>query len=169
MAKARTKAKAGKQTRPKTAARKPITRRSAAKSKPKVKVAAKAKWPRQTFVVSHPRDEDYQVGLRSYAKYRDLGVGKATKGAVQAHVIRLVPPCIPAEVSQRHYHKVDFQLIYMLKGWMKGEYDGQGEIMMRAGSCWIQPTGIKHTVLDYSDDCEMLEIILPAEFDTVTL
>jgi hypothetical protein len=41
--------------------------------------------------------------------------------------------------------------------------------MMRAGSCWIQPSGIKHTVLDYSDDCEMLEIILPAEFDTVEL
>ena len=57
----------------------------------------------------------------------------------------------------------------MLKGWMKGEYDGQGEIMMREGSCWIQPSGIKHTVLDYSDDCEMLEIILPADFDTVTL
>ena len=24
-----------------------------------------------------------------------------------------------------------------------------------------------HTVLDYSDDCEMLEIIVPAKFDTV--
>jgi hypothetical protein len=46
---------------------------------------------------------------------------------------------------------------------------GQGEIIMRAGSCWILPNGIKHTVLDYSDDCEMLEIILPAEFDTMTL
>jgi quercetin dioxygenase-like cupin family protein len=88
---------------------------------------------------------------------------------VQAHVIRMVPPCIPAEVSKRHYHEVDFQLVYMLKGWMKGEYEGQGEVMMRAGSCWIQPSGIKHTVLDYSDDCEMLEIILPAEFDTVEL
>ena len=172
MAKARTKSKAVKQSRPKTSARKKrkkMARRAAAKSKPKVKAAAKTKWPRQTFVVSHPREEDYQEGLRSYAKYRDLGVAEATKGAVQAHVIRLVPPCDPAEVSQRHYHDVEFQLIYMLKGWMKGEYEGQGEIMMRAGSCWIQPTGIKHTVLDYSDDCEMLEIILPAEFDTVTL
>ena len=28
---------------------------------------------------------------------------------------------------------------------------------------------IKHTVLDYSDDCEVLEIVLPAEFETVEL
>jgi hypothetical protein len=41
--------------------------------------------------------------------------------------------------------------------------------MMKEGSCWIQPSRIKHTVLDYSDDCEMLEIVLPADFDTVEL
>ena len=163
MAKARAKAKAAK--RAKTVARAKSTKRRAVKAKPPIK----AKWPKQTFVVSHSRGSDFEEGLRSYAKYRDLGVSKATRGAVQAHVIRMVPPCVPAEVSQRHYHKVDFQLVYMLKGWMKGEYDGQGEIMMREGSCWIQPSGIKHTVLDYSDDCEMLEIILPADFDTVTL
>jgi quercetin dioxygenase-like cupin family protein len=88
---------------------------------------------------------------------------------VQAHVIRMIPPCDPAVVSQRHYHDVDFQMIYVLKGWIKGEYEGQGEVVMRAGSCWTQPPRIKHTVLDYSDDCELLEIILPAEFETVTL
>jgi len=42
-------------------------------------------------------------------------------------------------------------------------------VTMHAGSCWLQPPKIKHTVLDYSDDCELLEIILPAEFDTVEL
>ena len=40
---------------------------------------------------------------------------------------------------------------------------------MRAGTAWLQPPRIEHTVLDYSDDCELLEIILPAEFDTVEL
>jgi hypothetical protein len=174
MAKAQTKAKikAGARKSPKSAARKPAKRaaaRSSVKSKTKAKPPAKAKWPKQTFVVSHHRDKDFAEGFRNYAKYRDLGVAKATQGVVQAHVIRLVPPCIPAEVSKRHFHEVDFQLVYMLKGWMKGEYEGQGEVMMREGSCWIQPSGIKHTVLDYSDDGEMLEIILPAEFDTVEL
>jgi hypothetical protein len=40
---------------------------------------------------------------------------------------------------------------------------------MHAGACWIQPPNIKHKVLDYSDDCEVLEIIMPAEFETVML
>jgi hypothetical protein len=39
---------------------------------------------------------------------------------------------------------------------------------MRAGSCWLQPPGIRHTVLGWSDDCELLEIILPAEHETVS-
>ena len=37
---------------------------------------------------------------------------------------------------------------------------------MSEGTCWIQPPNIKHTVLDYSDDCELLEVVMPAEFAT---
>jgi len=130
------------------------------------KVHARAK---HRFVASHHREEDFQAGLRSYAKYRDLGVSAATDGMVRAHVIRFVPPCRPEEVSKRHYHNVDFQMVYVLKGWLKTELDGQGEITMWAGSCWIQPPRIAHVVLDYSDDCEVLEVILPADFKTVEL
>lgn len=122
----------------------------------------------QKFTVSHLKEEDFQEGLRAYARYRDLGIAAATSGMVQGHVIRLVPPYTP-EVSKRHYHDVQFQMVYVLKGWLKSEFEGQGAVVMRAGSCWTQPPRIRHTVLDYSDDCELLEIILPAEFETVTL
>ena len=30
----------------------------------------------------------------------------------------------------------------------------------------MQPPKIRHRVLDYSDDCEVLEVVLPAEFET---
>jgi quercetin dioxygenase-like cupin family protein len=60
-------------------------------------------------------------------------------------------------------------MVYVLKGWIKTALDGQGEIVMRAGSCWIQPPRIEHVVLDYSDDCEVLEVVLPADFETVEL
>ena len=164
MAKATAKRKAKATARAKTAARKSSARRPL---KPAVK--AKAKRPRkQAFVASHLKDAKFEQGLRRYAHYRDLGIAKATGGLAVAHVIRLIPPCIPEEVSKRHYHDVDFPMIYVLKGWMKGEYDGE-VVTMHAGSCWLQPPKIKHTVLDYSDDCELLEIILPAEFDTVEL
>ena len=123
---------------------------------------------KQTFVASHLNPNAFEGGLRSYAKYRDLGIAAATNGLAVAHVIKMIPPCDPAVVSKRHYHDVEFQMIYVLKGWIKGEYDGE-IATMREGSCWLQPPKIKHTVLDYSHDCELLEIILPAEFDTVEL
>ena len=123
----------------------------------------------QRFVVSHHREKDFEGGLRSYAKYRDLGIVKATNGMVRAHVIRFLPPCRPEEVSKRHYHDVDFQMVYVLKGWIKTEFEGQGAMVMRGGSAWIQPPRIEHVVLDYSDDCEVLEVILPADFATVEL
>jgi cupin domain len=124
----------------------------------------------QAFNVSHLREEDFKAqGLRRYAKYRDLGMSAATSGMVQAHVIRFVPPCRPEEVSKLHFHDVELQMIYVLKGWIKTELDGQGAITMQQGSCWLQPPKIQHKVLDYSDDCEVLEIVLPADFDTVEL
>jgi len=140
-------------------------RLAAAKAKPKPKTKPR----KQTFVASHLSPNAFEGGLRSYAKYRDLGMAAATNGLAQAHVIKMIPPCDPAVVSKRHYHDVEFQMIYVLKGWIKGEYDGAGEVTMVEGSCWLQPPKIKHTVLDYSDDCELLEIILPADFDTVEL
>lgn len=120
----------------------------------------------QRFTVSHLNEADFKAdGLRPYARYRDLGIAEATHGLARAHVIRMIPPCTD-EVRKRHYHDVQLQLVYVLKGWMKNEFEGEGEHIMKAGSCWIQPPGIRHTVLDYSDDLEVLEIILPADFET---
>jgi hypothetical protein len=162
--------KASTKPRPKTALKavakptaKAVPRKASKPGKPPV-----IQWKPQKFVVSHLKGSEFKPGLRSYAHYRDLDVEKATGGAVQAHVIRLLGPCDPKVVSLPHYHGVQFQMVYMLKGWMVGEYEGQGKIRMEEGSCWIQPNGIRHTVLDYSHNCEMVEIILPANFDTVT-
>jgi hypothetical protein len=124
---------------------------------------------RQTFVANHLGPGAFEGGLRSYAKYRDLDIVSATRGLARAHVIKMIPPCDPAVVSKRHYHDVEFQLIYVLKGWIKGEYEGAGVVTMREGSCWLQPPRIKHSVLDYSEDCELLEVIMPADFETVEL
>ena len=77
----------------KSAASKP--RKPVAKSAPRRKPAARTKSrraPRQKFTVSHHDERDFRTGLRNYAKYRDLGISKATDGMVQAHVIRFVPP-----------------------------------------------------------------------------
>jgi hypothetical protein len=136
-----------------------------AKTKRTTRAAAGRKArPKQKFTVSHRREADFAEGLRSYAKYRDLGIAAATGGMVQAHVIRFVPPFEPKEASTPHYHEVDFRMIYVLKGWYKTEFEGEGLHTFEAGSCWIQPPRIKHAVRGYSDDCELLEIVLPAGY-----
>jgi mannose-6-phosphate isomerase-like protein (cupin superfamily) len=157
-----------KSSAPKTVAkatsRKPIT------AKARAVPAAKPRRPKQRIAISHHRDEDFVPnGLRAYAHYRDLGIAGATGGLAQAHVIRLIGPCNPAEVSKLHFHDVEFQMVYVLKGWVKTYMEGQGETLMKEGSCWTQPPRIKHLILDYADNCELLEVILPAEFKTVEL
>jgi hypothetical protein len=166
---AKLQSRAGKKTmaklQPRASKRSGKKSAAPARSRPKPKARSK-----QRFNVNHFRAEDFRAdGLRTYARYRDLGMSEATNGLLQAHVIRLIPPCDPAVVSKRHYHDVDVQMIYVLKGWIRSEFEGQGEVTMRQGAAWLQPPRIKHTVLDYSDDCELLEIILPAEFETVEL
>ena len=145
--------------------------RSKARGVPAAKKTVKPKArPKQRIAISHHREEDFKAdGLRAYAKYRDLGIADATHGLAQAHVIRLVGPCNPAEVSKLHYHDVEFQMVYVLKGWVKTYMEGQGETLMKEGSSWTQPPRIKHLIMDYSDDVELLEVILPAEFKTVEL
>ena len=165
MAKQRPKHRQAVSTKRRGKAASVARRRTAARARPKANASPPK---RQAFVASHHDPDACEQGLRRYAHDRDLGIAKATGGLARAHVIRMIPPCDPAEVSKRHYHDVKFQMIYVLKGWMKGEYEGE-VVTMREGSCWLQPPKIKHTVLDYSDDCELLEIILPAEFDTVEL
>ncbi len=151
----------------KSAARK-IIKAKAATSKAPPKPAAKR--PKQRIAISHHREEDFKAdGLRTYAQYRDLGIAAASHGLARAHVIRLIGPCNPAEVSKLHFHDVEFQMVYVLKGWVKTYMEGQGETLMKEGSAWTQPPRIRHLILDYSDDVELLEVILPAEFKTVEL
>ena len=126
------------------------------------------KWRNQKFAVSHLHEGSFKVGvgLRAYNIHRDLGVIEATKGMVKAHIVRANRPSEKGESGDRHTHSVDFQFVYMLKGWQTMEMEGVGEFTIHAGGCWTQPPGVKHEVLAYSDDREVLEITIPAVYET---
>ncbi|MCC3303340.1 cupin domain-containing protein [Sneathiella sp. HT1-7] len=115
--------------------------------------------------VSHAEDAEFSSGLRGFFEYRDLGIKESTDGKVGAHVIRAVPG--EHAEGDKHTHKLEFQMVYILKGWVKFWYEGTGEVILKAGSCVHQPPGIKHQELAHSDDLELIEIILPADFETV--
>jgi quercetin dioxygenase-like cupin family protein len=116
------------------------------------------------FAVSHAHDARYERGLRAFFEYRDLGIAAATGGAAVAHVIRAVGD---AKFSGApHLHRTTFQLVYVLKGWIEFEYEGQGIVRLEAGSCVYQPPSIRHREIAHSDDVEMLEVVMPANFAT---
>ena len=122
----------------------------------------------QRFTISHHDEVAFKVGgLRDYSAYRDLGVAQATRGMAEAHVIRMIAP-FRSELSERHHHNIQFQMVYCLKGWFETDFDGLGPQRLVAGSCWVQPPGIRHTVVGWSDDCELLEVLMPADHETVT-
>ena len=118
----------------------------------------------QGFTVSHAGDARFERGLRAFFEYRDLGIRQATQGRVEAHVIRAAAG--QDFSSQPHRHDTEFQLVYVLKGWIEFEYEGQGAVRLEAGSCVYQPPGIRHRELGHSEDVEMLEVVLPAGFTT---
>jgi quercetin dioxygenase-like cupin family protein len=124
-----------------------------------------AEKPAMTFSAAHLKDAVFEDGgLRSFFTYRDLGIAAATGGRVQAHVIRAKAP--HDGVSGWHRHSLDFQMYYVMKGWIRFRYEGAGEVLAVAGSCVHQPPGIRHVELGHSEDLELIEITLPAEFAT---
>ncbi len=119
----------------------------------------------QSFTITHADDRPFKgEGLRAFFEYADLKVSDATGGAFGAHVIRAVPG--QESPGTWHSHDLTFQLVYVTRGWVVFEYEGEGEHILRAGSCVLQPPGIRHREVRHSDDMELIEITSPAAFET---
>jgi len=114
--------------------------------------------------VAHAGDAQWGKDLRPDFAYRDLGIRDATEGKVLAQIIRAEQPC--AESMGYHSHALEFQMVYLIKGWAQLYFEDIGEVRVEAGDAWCQAPGVKHEVLKYSDDWEVLEITMPAEFET---
>jgi quercetin dioxygenase-like cupin family protein len=117
------------------------------------------------FAINHRAKSKFvRRGLRNYFEYRDLGIARATRGKVVAHVIRARPGKAPH--GQWHRHDTDVQFVYVLKGSAVFEYEGVGRVTMKAGTCFYQPPGIRHREIRHSKDLELLEVVAPADFRT---
>ncbi len=116
------------------------------------------------FVVRRLTDQAPWIIGRAGMMYRDL-VPSRLGGAMIASHIR-IPDGGPVP-DMVHYHKVGFQLIFCIKGWVDVVYEDQGDpIRLSAGDCFIQPPEIRHRVLTASDGIEVIEIGVPADHVT---
>jgi quercetin dioxygenase-like cupin family protein len=115
------------------------------------------------FVVRRLADQAPWVIGRAGMEYRDL-VPARLGGAMIASHIRVPDGKVPDMV---HFHKVGFQLIFCVRGWVDVLYEDQGGVRrLYAGDCFIQPPGIRHRVLESGDNIEVIEIGVPAEHIT---
>ncbi len=114
------------------------------------------------FVVRRLADQAPWVIGRAGMEYRDL-VPTRLGGAMIASHIRVPDGPVPDMV---HFHKVGFQLIFCVAGWVDVLYEDQGDIRrIHAGDCFIQPPTIRHKVL-HSEGVQVVEIGVPAEHVT---
>ena len=139
--------------------------RTAVATTTRTPLSAAAKARARGFSVSRAADGGFkQRGLRAYFEYRDLGIIKASQGRVVAHVIRARPEKAPH--GAWHRHSCNLQFVYVLKGWLRFEYEGVGEFLMKAGDCFVQPPNIMHREIAHSKNMELLEVVAPANFGT---
>lgn len=115
------------------------------------------------FVVRRLADQAPWIIGRAGMEYRDL-VPSRLGGAMIASHIRVPDGKVPDMV---HFHKVGFQLIFCIKGWVDVLYEDQGGIRrLHAGDCFIQPPQIRHRVLESGEGIEVIEIGVPADHVT---
>ena len=126
--------------------------------------------PNSKIACSHLADSNWErKGLRGFLEYRDLGVAKASEDRFGANVGRAYQAFKPGADAPMHYHTVGFHLTYVLKGWSRSYYEGLGEVILRAGDCLTYEGEIPQAHLEYSEDFEVLQVTMPAEFPTVPI
>lgn len=117
-----------------------------------------------SFIVRRLADGAPWVIGRAGMQYRDL-IPDRLGGSIIASHIR-IPDAGPVP-DMVHYHKVEFQLIFCVSGWVDVLYEDQGGLRrIHAGDCFIQPPEIRHRVVEASDNLQVIEIGVPAEHVT---
>jgi mannose-6-phosphate isomerase-like protein (cupin superfamily) len=104
-------------------------------------------------------------GPRADNEYRDLGLSSATGGRIGAKHIRAIRPF--EQPTGWHWHDMDGHFVVVLKGWITFRFAGvDGDVTVKSGECLSQPGGVAHNVIARSDDLELIEINMPADFGT---
>jgi hypothetical protein len=105
-------------------------------------------------------------GLRAFLEYRDLGLAEATDGRFGATIGRAIRAFEPGSTAPRHTHDVGFHLIFVMRGWLRSEFEGMGEVVLRQGDCLSYEGEIPQQHVEYSDDFQVMQITMPADYRT---
>jgi quercetin dioxygenase-like cupin family protein len=121
--------------------------------------------PRPEFVLTRQAEGPAQNVGRAGMIYRDLIPSRLGGRYIASHIS--IPEGGPV-ADWVHFHKIRFQMIFCRRGWAKLVYEDQGPpFVMSAGDCVLQPSRIRHRVLETSPGFEVVEIGCPALHETL--
>lgn len=120
-----------------------------------------------TFAASYEGPEAYKVGdgPRRFLAYRDAAATNATGRRVNINVVQNSKAGDSS--TGWHYHTLACQFVFVLAGWSRVEVEGQGEFTIRPGDAMTLPHKLKHDVTGFSADFKVLELNIPADYDTI--
>jgi mannose-6-phosphate isomerase-like protein (cupin superfamily) len=119
-----------------------------------------------TWTFSREAEGDYKQGdgPRAYFRYRDLGVAAATARRIHIHIVRSTKALDGG--TGWHSHSMG-QLFYVLRGWADLTVESQPGVRMSTGDAMCISSRMKHNVPAFSADYLVLEMCIPADYDTV--
>ena len=105
-----------------------------------------------------------KTGRRSFFEYRDTGLSELTNGDYRAQALRATDVM---DSTGWHYHQCDLQFVYILNGWVDLEFEGGRSERVAAGAALSIPPGMVHNEIGCSLDFEALEVVSPAQMETI--
>jgi mannose-6-phosphate isomerase-like protein (cupin superfamily) len=110
----------------------------------------------QPFVRHEAASAEWRTGRRGGFEARDTGIGEATGGLAEAHVLRRRGPERPA--AWRAVGDVVFQ--FVLKGGATLACEGRAEERLTEGDACVVPGGQEHTWAECDAGMELLEVVV---------
>ena len=118
----------------------------------------------QTFCRSERQHASWKPWRLQGFEARETGIGAATAGVASVQVVRASGPT----AGQVSSHSSDILFTFVMSGSVTLRGDGQGAHPLSEGDAYVVPPQLKTSLTDVSPDLELLEVSLPAEFETVT-
>ena len=116
-------------------------------------------------IVTTPDTAPEVQGRRTFLPYRDLRAAEATGGKMRANLMRSVENMM--EQTGWHYHTSDVNFGYVRSGWIDLTFEDGQQVRLKAGDSIAIPGGVRHNETALSNDFQVMEIAVPAEFETV--
>jgi mannose-6-phosphate isomerase-like protein (cupin superfamily) len=110
----------------------------------------------QRFVRHEAASAEWRAGRRAGFEARDTGIGEATSGLAEVHVLRRRGP----ERPEAWRHEGELLFAFVLRGGATLACEGRAEERLTEGDACVVPSGQEHTWAECDAGVELLEVVV---------